>query len=398
MPIRSTPFPPRPPRFGFKEIARILEAFEKNELWYWQTPSLVADAAAALGKKFGSNYAVCTSSGTASLHVAVAASQIKPGFEVLTSPITDAGTVNAILLQNLVPVFADVEPDSANVSLKTIQAAVTPRTRAVLVVHLTGNPVNIQPIAAFCKAQNLTLIEDCAQGLGATMGNAHIGTFGDYGCYSLNDQKHITSGEGGFVLMNAEDQFYRCHNYADKYYDRHKKGVRLDSLAPNYRMSELDGAMTLAQIERLDAIVARRSELGEFLNRELVKIQGIIPQSRLPNTRATYFFYLFRIDPAIVGMPRDEFIKRLGAEGIPARGAYVPVPLYRSPYFANKSFFPGGVWPAEVVSGQQYDYTAVSLPGAELAVATGVSLGLHEGFSDRDVEDYVAAIKKVAGA
>lgn len=398
MPIRTTPFPQRPARFGPDEIQALQAALAKNELWYWQPNSVVDKAMKATATKFGAQYAVATSSGTASLHVAMAACQITPGFEVITTPITDIGTISAILYQNLIPVFADVDVDSSCLTVDTIRSAVTPRTRAVVVVHLTGCPVDIEPIAKFCNAHNIFLIEDCAQGLGARISGRSIGTFGDFGCYSLNDQKHITSGEGGFVIVNDEEKFYLCHNYADKYYDRHRRGVRLQALAPNYRMSELDGAMSIVQLHKLDAIVERRRILGNRLDTELSKIPGIIPQRQPADAEAAYFFYLFRLDERVVGKTRDDFVKQLGEEGIPARGAYVPVPIYKSPYFKNKSFFPGGVWPAEVVSGQMYDYNSVKLKSAELAVATGVTLNLHEGYSDRDIDDYIAAVAKVAGA
>ena len=396
MPIRTTPFPPRPPRFGHEEIDAIQSALTKNTVWYWQPHSVVQQSVNAAALSFGAKYAVATSSGTASLHVAVAASQIRPGMEVITTPITDMGTINAILYQNLIPVFADVDPDSAVLTVDTIKAAITERTRAVVVVHLTGCPVEIKPIVALCKERKLTLIEDCAQALGATYGGQHVGTFGDFGCYSLNDQKHVTSGEGGFVLVESEDLFYLCHNYADKYHDRHKRGVLLHALAPNYRMSEIDGAMFSAQFPRLGSIISRRRALGRSLTDQLNKIPGIIPQTRPTTVEESYFFYLFRIDPNQIALPRDRFIELLKAEGIPASGAYVSKPFYRTPYFTNKSFFPEGVWPAEAVSGRTYDYTTVHLPGAELAVATGISLPLNEGYTEADISDYVAAIEKVA--
>jgi len=369
----------------------------KNTLWYWQQNSVVKQSVDAVAKQFGANYAVATSSGTASIHVVIAASQIRPGMEVITTPITDMGTINAILYQNLIPVFADVNPDSALLTVDTIRTAVTDRTRAVVVVHLTGCPADIAPIADFCKASNLTLIEDCAQALGATYQGQHVGTFGDFGCYSLNDQKHITSGEGGFVLTQTEERFYLCHNYADKYHDRHRRGVLLHALAPNYRMSEIDGAMFLVQLPKLKAIIDKRRALGRSLTQQIRQIPGIIPQAQPQQVEESYFFYLFRVDTERLRMSRDEFLARLRAEGIPASGAYVNVPMYKSFYFSNKTFFPDGVWPAEIVSGRSYDYNKVNLPGAELAVATGVSLTLHEGFSNQDISDYVNAIVKVAG-
>ena len=162
-------------------------------------------------------------------------------------------------------------------------------------------------------------------------------------------------------------------------------------------MSEIDGAMFLAQFPKLDSIVSRRRTLGRSLTSQLKEIPGIIAQKQPPEVDESYFFYLFRIDPQKIALTRDSFIAQLRLEGIPASGAYVAMPFYSAPYFKNKSFFPDGVWPAEIVSGRAYDYNAVHLPGVELAVATGVSLPLNEGYSDADISDYVNAISKVAG-
>lgn len=398
MPVRTKELPPRPDRFGAEELAALTAALDKNSLWYWPKPnetSIVATAMEAYAKRFGAHSAVATSSGTASLHVAVAASRMPPGSEVITTPITDIGTINAILYQNLIPVFADVDPNTAMPRPEHITAAITDRTRGVVAVHLTGCPMEIDDIAAICARRGLALIEDCAQALGATYKKKSVGLFGHFGCFSLNDQKHITSGEGGFVLTGTDYDYFLCHNYADKFYDRYGRNIRLQALAPNYRMSELDGAMAAAQLPKLDGIVRRRRELGDRLDRELSKIRGVIPQRKPADAECSYFFYLLRIDPRIITCSRDQFLRALAKEGIPARAAYVREPIYRSYYFLQKSFFPG-VWPAEVVSGRQYDYKSVSLPGAEEAVATGISLELHEGFADSDIDDYIAAIDLVA--
>lgn len=396
MPVRTTPFPSRTHRFGEEEIQALTAALKRNELWYWHENSIVEAAAKSAASKFGAPFCVATSSGTASLHVAIAATGLQPGTEVVTTPITDAGTINAILYQNLIPVFADVDPATCVPTVDHIAAAVTPRTGAVLVVHLSGSPIDMDPIVKYCSDNNLELIEDCAQGLGATYNGKSIGTFGRFGCFSLNDQKHITCGEGGFILIKNEDDFYLCHNYADKYYDRHKKGVRLAALAPNYRMSELDGAMFSAQLHRLDDIARKRSELGAYLDSEMAKIPGVYPPPRVPDTLSVFFFYMLRLDPLVIRCSRDEFLKQLKDEGIPASGAYVPVPIYRSPYFLNRSFFPGGIWPAQIVSGEDYDYSVVNLPGAENAVQTTVTLTLHEDFQKSDLDDYVEAFRLVA--
>ncbi|TIY06315.1 MAG: DegT/DnrJ/EryC1/StrS family aminotransferase, partial [Mesorhizobium sp.] len=260
---------------------------------------------------------------------------------VITTPITDIGTINAILYQNLIPVFADVDPDTAMPRPEHIEAVLTERTKGVVAVHLAGRPTEIDAIASLCAKKGIVLIEDCAQALGAIYKGKSVGRFGRFGCFSLNDQKHITSGEGGLVLTGSDDDFYLCHNYADKYYDRHGRNVRLHALAPNYRMSELDGAMAAAQLPKLDGIVQKRRGLGDRLNEELANIAGIIPQGKPAEGECSYFFFLLRIDPKIIKCTRDEFLGQLEDEGLTLSRAYVPRPIYRSPYFLNKSFFPG---------------------------------------------------------
>jgi dTDP-4-amino-4,6-dideoxygalactose transaminase len=347
-------------------------------------------------KRFSSPFAISTSSGTASVHVSVAASEVRAGAEVITSPITDVGTTIAILYQNAIPVFADVDPATSNVTAATIEAQITDRTEAVIVVHLAGSPADIGPIAELCAKRKITLIEDCAQALGATYAGRPLGRHGRFGCYSLNNQKHITAGEGGFVLMGDQTDFYRAHNIADKYYDRFKQGVMLQALGLNYRMSELQGAVGLAQFGRLDGVAARRKALGDRLTGRLKEIPGVISQVPVAGASSSYFFFLFRIDASQFSIGRDEFMNRLKAAGVPAHGAYLPWPLYRAPLFANKNFFPGGVWPAELIAKRTYDYASVKLPGTELAVATTMRLPLHEGFTEAEIDLYADAIRKVA--
>ncbi|TSE13546.1 DegT/DnrJ/EryC1/StrS family aminotransferase [Mesorhizobium intechi] len=401
MPVPTKPIPKRPVRFDAAERAALDAALQKNTLWYLGSgkpdDAPVARTMQRYADRFGAYRAVSTSSGTASLHVAIAASQMPTGSEVIVTPITDIGTINAILYQNLIPVFADVDPDTAMPQAKHIEAAITEHTRGVVVVHLTGRPAEISDIAALCEAKGLVLIEDCAQALGATHKGKPLGQFGRFGCYSLNDQKHITCGEGGFVLTHNDDDYFLCHNYADKFFDRHGRGVRLHALAPNYRMSDLDGAMAEVQLAKLDQMVLPRRRLGDRLNDELAKIRGIIPQGRPLDGESSYFFFLFRIDsPGVIKCSRQVFRDQmLDLAGISSSGAYVPEPIYRSDYFLNKTFFPGR-WPAEVVAGRTYDYRKVSLPGAETAVETGIRFILHEGFKDSDIDDYVAAVRMVA--
>jgi perosamine synthetase len=279
-----------------------------------------------------------------------------------------------------------------------VERAITDRTEAVIVVHLTGSPADTDAIAAVCKKRGIKLIEDCAQAWGASYKGKPVGNVGDFGCYSLNNFKHLSCGDGGLVVTQTQANFYAAHNAADKFYDRHGQNVRLTQLAPNYRMTELQSAVALAQFDRLDRIADKRRALGDGLSAELAKIPGVLPPKVVDGGKPSYWFYMFRVDEAAIGMSRNAFVEKLGAEGIPAGAGYIGKPICREPVFANKSFFPGGIWPAEIVAGKTYDYGTMPVPATEKVLSTAVTLQVHEGLSEADVRDYVKAIRKVLRA
>jgi perosamine synthetase len=396
-PVRSTPFPAMPPRYDGKEIEFLREALARNNLFYTQADGFVSRMLAKARETFGGRYAVASSSGTAALHVAVGAAGVEVGAEVVTSPITDMGTVIGVLYQNAIPVFADVDARTYNLTAASVEAALTPRTQAVIAVHLAGSPCEIEGIASLCKARGIKLIEDNAQAFGATVDGRHVGSFGDLACFSFNEFKHLSCGDGGVVTTNDQALYGRAHNFADKCYDRLGNGNRLSMLCPNYRMSELQGAVALAQLDRLGGIVDHRRRLGDWLTQSISDIEGVLPPRVLPGSASSYWFYMLRVDEEALGISRDEFSKRLNEQGIPAAAGYIPRPLYEEPVFQNRNFFGGGVWPAELTTGREYDYRQTHCPIADLVLRSSIRLALHEGFSQGDVEDYARAIRKVAG-
>ncbi|MCX5660397.1 MAG: DegT/DnrJ/EryC1/StrS family aminotransferase [Planctomycetota bacterium] len=252
-PIRTKPLPGLGPRYTGREVEFLKEALTRNNLFYYQADGLVTRMLARAKQELGAPFAVPASSGTASLHVAVAGLGIPAGYEVITSPITDMGTAVAILYQNAVPVFAEVDPRTFNITAKSIEAVITERTRAVVLVHLAGTPADMDEIVALCKARKIALIEDCAQSWGATYKGKAVGNFGDAGCYSFNDFKHLSCGDGGFIITHDEAAYRSMHNCGDKYYDRLAQGNRLAGLGANYRMTELQGAVALAHNANLFA-------------------------------------------------------------------------------------------------------------------------------------------------
>ena len=202
-------------RFGEAELKELKEALDQNTLFYWHGKK-VKQLTEKFKTMYGMNYCVATSSGTSAIHTALGAIGIEPGDEVITTPITDMGTVIGIVCQNAIPVFADVDPRSYNITAETIEKCITDKTRAVIVVHLAGLCAEMDKIVELCKKHNIKVIEDCAQSYLATYKGKLAGTFGDAGCFSINDFKQISAGDGGLVIMNDEEIYGKALKFADK--------------------------------------------------------------------------------------------------------------------------------------------------------------------------------------
>ncbi|UTE77430.1 DegT/DnrJ/EryC1/StrS aminotransferase family protein [Rossellomorea sp. KS-H15a] len=382
-------------RFGVEEAKELLEALEQNTLFY-HFGQKVKQFLSDFNDLYNTKYSVATSSGTAAIHVALGAAGVTAGDEVITSPITDQGTVIGILYQNAIPIFADLDPHSYNLTAESIEQKITNRTKAILVVHLAGNPCDMDSIMKVAEKYQLKVIEDCAQSYLAEYKGQLTGTIGDYGCFSTNDFKHISTGDGGIVTINSEDEgdYFTAHAFADKNYQRLGDSVSKDIefLAPNYRMTELQGAVGIAQLKKLRWICSRRNELGERLHRALHGIRGIIPMDIHEDSWCSYWFYMFTLSLGDLCCSRQEFSDALAAEGIPNQAGYIPKVLYAQPLFQHKQAYRNSQYPFDQGS---YDYMQGSCPNAENILKTAIRLNLDEFYSDRDVDDMIRAIKKV---
>lgn len=383
-------------RFGDEEAKELLEALEQNTLFYHfgqKVKTFLSD----FNRMYQIPYSVATSSGTAALHVALGAAGVTVGDEVITSPITDQGTVIGILYQNAVPVFADLEPDTYNLDPASVESRITPRTKAILVVHLAGNPCDMDPIMALAKKYKLKVIEDCAQAYLTKYKGRLVGTIGDYGCFSTNDFKHISTGDGGIVTINSglEEDYHRTHAFADKNYRRIGTDVNRapDSLAPNYRMTELQGAVGIAQLRKLEWICERRSRLGLALNAGLQDLPSLSVMRIPGESTCTYWFYMFRLALDSLTCSREEFCTALSAEGITNRMGYIPDVLYMQPMFQQKQAYPSSTFPFEL---SEAHYNRGDCPNAEAILQTAVQVPLNEFYTEQDILDIIAAIRKVA--
>lgn len=394
--VKNTPFSTGK-RYDDSEKKQVMDVFEKGNLSYW-CGNKVGSFRERVKEYFSCKYCAGGSSGSAVIHAATAALEIPPGYEVITSPITDVGTLIGILYQNIIPVFADVDPRTYNITAETIKSRITDRTKAIIVVHLAGNPCEMDEIMELAGQHNIPVIEDCAQAYNGIYKGRKVGTIGDIGCFSLNESKHISCGDGGFAITDDEELFYRIHNYLDKYYDRFQRGDRMFRLAPCYRLSELQYAVALAQIDKIDHITSIRSEYASFLTSQIKHNEALVAPYVQSHSRSSFWFYMFRIIPDMISCSIPEFVKALNAEGIPAVSGYIPRPIYMEKMFTEKDFFPGNIWPAEIVSGRKYIYEKGLCPVAEEVLSTAVRVPVNEFYSKQDMEDIGNAINKVLKA
>jgi perosamine synthetase len=381
-------------RWGDLERERLNAMLEQDTLFYWQGPQTKL-ALERFQKLYPLKYAHTCSSGTAALHIAVNAVGIGLGDEVITSPITDIGTVIGVIYQQGVPVFADLGASTYTLDPADVERRITPKTKAIIAVHLCGNPCDVDALKTIANKHNLILIEDCCQAWGAKTRGRPIGTVGHIACWSLQNTKHITTGDGGVVASNDERFGPILQMCGDKGANRSKPGGGFKSFATNYRMSEPQAAVFAAQLERLEGVASQRAKLGNLLSEKLAGIPGIVPHQVHPQDRCVYWFYFMRFHTKAFRCNRAEFVKALSAEGVSCSAGYIGVPLHREPVFQNHGFF-AGRWPVKELGLTNMDYTKHHTPEVEAILENGIRFTIHEGMTDDYILGAAEAVRKVA--
>lgn len=388
---KRTPFPTRK-RHGALEKRYLAEVIDSDMLFYF-LGSKVFEFQKRFAEMYGMKHCIACSSGTASVHIALGALELPPGSEVITSSITDMGSLTGLLYQGLVPVFADVDPDTLNMSPESVRNLITPATRALLVVHHSGLAADVDALLKLGREFGIHIIEDCAQAYYCGYKDKLAGTMGAINSFSLNHFKHITCGSGGMVLTDDDRLRYIASLFLDKCYQREERIRNPFFLAPNYQMTELQGAVALAQLERVRDIVDSRNRLGSRLNSLLADVPGIFPQFVAPGLKHSYFMYLFRLDLDRLQCTAREFSQALAAEGVPNDAHLITGgrPVYLYDIFQNRSAFPGSSYPFNARVYRRGD-----CPIAEAAFDRWIHMGVYEHYTDRDIEEIAFGIAKVA--
>ncbi|MEA3345819.1 MAG: DegT/DnrJ/EryC1/StrS family aminotransferase [Chloroflexota bacterium] len=355
---------PQWPMLDDEDKEAILEALESRRWCRIYPGSRVEEFEKAFAEYHGAKYSVAVSNGTVALELALLACGIEPGDEVLVTAISFIASASAIVTSvGAVPVFVDIEPETASISPEGIEEAITDRTKGVVVVHYGGYPVDFDRILPIVEKHDLVLIEDCAHAQGTEWKGRKVGTFGDMGAFSFQESKAFTAGEGGIVLTDDEGIAERArllHNIGRVV---GRPGYEHHVLASNYRMLELQAALLLAQLRRYQRDQVRvKHENGEFLAQGLKEIGGVEPLRRDERiTQRGYYLFVIRYDSEqFGGVHRDRFVEALRAEGVPC-GAGYGMPLYKQPAFERERIEPllpesSKPWP---------DYENMYLPVAE---------------------------------
>jgi perosamine synthetase len=345
-------------------------------------------------ESLGVSHAHACSSGTAAIHTAVAALDLEPGDEIVTSPITDMGALTPILYQAAIPVFADVDVRTCNVTARTIEERLSSKTRAIIVTHLFGNPCEMPEILALAKSRGLPVIEDCAQAFMAQADGRFVGTLGHIGCFSLQQGKHITTGEGGLVTTSDPALARRMFLYINKAWGYGDANPDHYFLALNYRMSELQGAVAVAQLDKLEEVVQSRIVAADRLTAALEGVPGIETPWVAPRNMHTYWKYCLRVDGRVLPGGAVSLGKLLKEKGIASAPRYIQKPAFCCSIFTEQRTFGRSRFPFTLARPEAVNYDAAKFPGTFAALEGILVLPWNERYTDEHVEYLSASIHK----
>ncbi len=351
------------PIISDEEIEAVTEVLKSGML---AQGSKVEEFQNEFAKYSEAKHGIATSSGTTALHTALVAAGVEKGDEVITTPFTFAATSNSVLYSEATPVYADINPRTFNLDPEKIEEKITDKTKAILPVHLYGQPADMDPILEIAEKHDLKVIEDAAQAHGSTYKGKKIGSIGDLGCFSFYPTKNMTTGEGGMVTTNDDElaekaSMIRAHGESKRY--------EQSLLGYNYRMTDIAASIGLVQLKSIDKFNAKRNENAKYLSEGLADVDGITTPCVDKNVCHVFHQYTIR-----VSKDRDGFKQFLTDNEI-GTGVHYPIVLYKQPYYQNLG-----------ITG--------NCPEAELAAQQVISLPVHPSLTCEELDTIIDTIKK----
>lgn len=345
----------------------------------------IEELEAKLCKITGAKHAVVCSNGTAALHIAAMAAGVKPGDEVITTPITFAASANCALYCGAIPVFADINPKTYNIDPDSVEAHITDKTKAIVAVDYTGQAVELDRLREIAHKHNLILIEDGAHSIGTLYKGQPVGSIADMTTFSFHPVKTVTAAEGGAVMTNDDALYERLALFRSHGITRNTNLMKNESDGPwyyeqvelgyNYRMTDVQAGLLISQLDKLQMFKERRKQLVDRYNAAFANVDGIIIQEEIPESDTCRHLYILRLNTKVLNVNRRQFFDAMGAEGICCNVHYIPV--YYFPHYESLGYKRG------------------LCPNAESLYEEMLSLPLYYGMTDADQEDVINAVKKL---
>jgi len=412
--VRTSQFPPRV-TMGAKEKEAAVRVVESDVL-----SAFIGGAGQFFGggdhvrrfehnwaSSYGFKHAISVNSWTTGLVTCIGAAGVEPGDEVICSPYTMSASATCALFYGGIPVFADINPETFALDPDAVEARITERTKAIVLVHLFGYPANVEQIMEIARPRGVKVIEDAAQAPGVYRGGKAVGAIGDMGGFSLNFHKHIHTGEGGMIVTQDDEVAERCRlirNHGENVVASSSLQDISNTIGSNYRLTELQAAVGIEQLRKLPALLEERMSLASHMNKRLAEIDGLTPQNVPADSTHAYYVYPIRFDAKKIGLSRHLFLKSVlaelpapdGFEGTALTEGYVR-PLYHAPVYQQKIAIGKKGFPFNCNPGIDYDYQGRLCPTAERMYEEELLLSpiIREPLTLTDIDDLADAIAKV---
>lgn len=401
-PVRGKPMPERH-LLGAAEKKAVMELFDRciadGKAFGYNGPE-EKQYEKDFARYMGGGYADGVNSGTNAVYCALGALQLEPFSEVIVPPITDPGGTMPVPLLGCVPVVADADPRTYNTSARQIAPLITSRTRAIVVAHIAGEPVDMEPVLRLARKHDLYVVEDCAQAHGARLGGRRVGTFGHIAAFStMFGKHHCTGGQGGVVYTRDEELHWRARRFADR-------GKPFGIAQPagnvtaglNCNLNDLSAVIGSVQLKKLPEIARRRHAIGEAIKRGLRRGSAAVSVGwQPPDSWCVYWFLRLRLDTRLLSVDKARFCAALAAEGLPVTPGYRHIPC-EAPWFRNRSALGRSGFPWNNPRYRGPKNPVFHVDNAIRAAETHFNIGMHENYGPREIADILEAIAKVENA